>query len=101
MPQKIALSRPRRGRYRRFTLDGAPDFLEYMIEADRSLTALYALNSGSDARAIRDAVDDAALVYEALLAVQRARAPDQEHYIRLQMAVDLLQTKLRSFGRVC
>jgi hypothetical protein len=80
-------------------LNGVADFLEYMIEADRSLIALYALSSGSDARAIREAVDDAALVYEALLAVQKSRRIAKEQSIRLQMALDLLEAKLRCFRR--
>jgi hypothetical protein len=79
-------------------LDGTPDFLEHMIETDRSLSALYALSSKSDALAIREAVDDAALVYEALLAVQEARCVADGQAFRLQMALDLLRAKLRSFG---
>jgi hypothetical protein len=80
-------------------LDSVPDFLEHMIEADRSLIALYALSSRSDPRAIRETVDDAALVYEALLAVQGSRRAAQEQSVRLQMALDLLGAKLKAFRR--
>ena len=79
-------------------MDGKTDFLEYLIEADRPLTALYALSSKSDTQAIQDVVDDAALVYEALLAVQESRRTAQEPAIKIQMALDLLRAKLKSFG---
>jgi len=96
--RKIASPACAQARYRGFTLDGTPDFLEHMIETDRSLSALYALSSKSDALAIREAVDDAALGYEALLAVQEARCVADGQAFRLQMALDLLRAKLRSFG---
>lgn len=75
-----------------------PDFLEHMIEADRSLIALYALSSKSDTRAICEAVEDAALVYEALLAVQESRRAAREQAINIQIALNLLRAKLMSFG---
>jgi hypothetical protein len=81
-------------------LDGVPEFLEYITEADRCLVALYALNSRSDARAIRAAINHALRIYERLLALRESRCAVHEQSIRLQMALDLLRVKLKSFGHV-
>jgi hypothetical protein len=80
-------------------LRGSPDFLECMIEASRSLLALNALSARSDARAIREAVDDAARVYEVLLALQETKSPDPGDSIRVRFALDLLRSRLKFFGR--
>ena len=81
-------------------MDSAPEFLEYITEADRCLVALYALKSGSDARTIRAAIDHALRIYERLLAIRESRCAVPEQSIRLQMALDLLRVKLKSFLRV-
>jgi hypothetical protein len=70
-----------------------------MIEADRSLHALGILSLRCDALAIREAVDDAVLAYEALLALQETTSLDPGDSVRVRFALDLLRARLKFFGR--
>jgi hypothetical protein len=78
-------------------LDRTPDFLEFVIEAERSLLALNTLNSESDLLEIHDALNHAARVYAELRAVQEVEKLSPSESASLQSALDRLRGKLHFF----
>jgi hypothetical protein len=73
-------------------------FLDRMIDANRALLDLDAMELGSDALSICFALEDAVFVYQELCALQNSPHLTQVESVKLQLVLDRLRARLRFFG---
>jgi hypothetical protein len=75
-----------------------PGLLDRIIEANRILIELDAMEGKYDLLGVSSALGDAALVYRELLALQKTTRLSQIEAVKLQIALSRLRARLRFYG---
>jgi hypothetical protein len=77
---------------------GTPGFLDGMIDANRALLDLDAMELGCDALGTCFALEDAVFVYQELRALQNFPGLTEVESAKLQLVLERLRARLRFFG---